>query len=241
MMQLEDYYCECDGCWIVTAEQGSRFAKEVAGDFNPIHDPLSRRFCVPGDLFFALVLRRVGLHQTMSFRFSNMVGDTIPLTIDESGSDHLRVIEDSGKECLDVKYSGEATRDPVVIEQFTRQYVAFSGRNFPHLLKPLMEQHGVMFHPQRPLVIYDRMDFSFHAKAREGMKLEFDGASMDVERRRALVWLRFKFMEECREIGSGSKKMIVSGLRPYDAAIMDGVVEEFYRLKNAYEQSDPSS
>ncbi len=57
-MFLDPYHCEEDGFVRVGAEQASQFAKGVADDFNPIHDPDSRRFCVPGDLLFALVLSR---------------------------------------------------------------------------------------------------------------------------------------------------------------------------------------
>ena len=57
----------------ISAEQGSRFAKTISNDFNPIHDADSKRFCVPGDLLFALVLQRYGLSQNMSFQFSGMV------------------------------------------------------------------------------------------------------------------------------------------------------------------------
>ncbi|MEX2365607.1 MAG: DUF3581 family protein, partial [Pseudohongiellaceae bacterium] len=58
----------------ISAEQGSAFAKEIAGDFNPIHNIGAKRFVVPGDLLFALVLNRYGLSKSMSVRFSGMVG-----------------------------------------------------------------------------------------------------------------------------------------------------------------------
>ncbi len=235
-MFVDEFYTEKDGRWIIRADQASRFAKEVAEDFNPIHDPDSRRFCVPGDLLFALVLGRIGLYQQMSFSFSTMVGNEVPLVLDSAQEGLFRIRDEMGKECLDVRFSGNATNDPEIVENFTRQYVAFSGRNFPHYLHPLFEEHGVMFHPQRPLVIYDRMDFDFTSVALKGTGLVFDGASMDVERRRAVVILKFKFTDETKTVGYGSKKMIVSGLRPYDATVMNGVVEEFCRLKDSYER-----
>ena len=42
----------------INVHQASQFAKSVSGDFNPIHDPSNRRFCVPGDLLFALAVER---------------------------------------------------------------------------------------------------------------------------------------------------------------------------------------
>ena len=61
MTFLSDFFLlDSAGCYEVSAEQGSRFAKEVAGDFNPIHDHDSKRFCVPGDLLFAIALSDFG-------------------------------------------------------------------------------------------------------------------------------------------------------------------------------------
>ena len=73
-MKLRDYYSENDGFIQFSREQASRFAKNVAGDFNPIHDPDSKRFCVPGDLLFACSLANFGLSEKMHVRFSGMVG-----------------------------------------------------------------------------------------------------------------------------------------------------------------------
>lgn len=53
----------------IGADQASDFAKTVSNDFNPIHDPGNRRFCVPGDLLFALAVERYGLAQSMQFHF----------------------------------------------------------------------------------------------------------------------------------------------------------------------------
>ncbi len=35
----------------------------VVDDFNPIHDEDNKRFCVPGDLLFSVLLANVGLSQ----------------------------------------------------------------------------------------------------------------------------------------------------------------------------------
>ncbi|HSH57013.1 MAG TPA: DUF3581 domain-containing protein, partial [Halomonas sp.] len=37
------------------------------------------------------------------------------------------------------------------------------------------------------------------------------------------------------QVGTGSKKLVVSGLCDYDAEAMEEIVAEFYRLKAAYE------
>ncbi len=55
-MLLNKYYSESDTGIQFTREQASNFAKFVAGDFNPLHDPENKMFCVPGDLLFSVAL-----------------------------------------------------------------------------------------------------------------------------------------------------------------------------------------
>ncbi|MDX1464811.1 MAG: DUF3581 domain-containing protein [Halomonas sp.] len=235
-MFLDDFHTRTDGWIRISADQASRFAKRVAGDFNPIHNVDARRFCVPGDLLFALVLSRYGLSQTMSFRFLSMVGDGVPLCFREDDSGLIRVCDEHGKGYLEVSRSGETTHDEAVIEAFTRCYVAFSGKNFPHYLKPLMEEQGVMFNPRRPLVIYDSMGFSLERLNGRLPGLELLDSSLSVAGKRGDALLEFRITAGGETVGSGSKKLVVSGLCDYDAAAMDEVVAEFYRLKAADER-----
>ncbi|MCG7599354.1 DUF3581 domain-containing protein [Halomonas sp. McH1-25] len=234
-MFLDDFYTLADERLCIAAEQASQFAKQMAGDYNPIHDPEARRFCVPGDLLFALVLARHGLSQRMTFHFRGMVGADVPLTIREDEDGTLSIVDDAGKEYLCVERSGEATRDPVVIEAFTRRYIAFSGRNFPHYLQPLMETQGVMFNPQRPLVIYDSMGFILDSLDVASLDVEFAGSSFEVNGKRGEALLEFRMLSGGEAVGSGSKKLVVSGLQPYDAEVMDAFVEDFNRRKRDYD------
>lgn len=235
-MFLDDFHSRTDGWIRISAEQASRFAKRVAGDFNPIHNVGARRFCVPGDLLFALVLSRYGLSQNMSFRFLSMVGDGVPLCFHEADDGLIRVCDEQGKGYLEVTRSGETTHDEAVVEAFTRCYVAFSGKNFPHYLKPLMEEQGVMFNPRRPLVIYDSMGFSLERLNGRLPGLELLDSSLEVSGKRGDALLEFRINAGGDTVGSGSKKLVVSGLCDYDADAMDEVVAEFYRLKAADER-----
>ncbi|MFG6177901.1 DUF3581 family protein [Halomonas sp. THAF12] len=234
-MFLDDYHSRAGSRLCISSEQASRFAKRVAGDFNPIHNPDARRFCVPGDLLFALVLAHFGLSRHMTFRFLSMVGAGVPLDFTEDDDGRIRVRDDSGKCYLEVERSGQTTHDESVVEAFTRCYVAFSGKNFPHYLKPLMEDKGVMFNPKRPLVIYDSMGFSLERLDGIEPGLELIDASLEVAGKRGDVLLEFRIRAGGEEVGIGSKKLVVSGLCDYDSDAMDAVVEEFYRLKAAHE------
>ena len=236
-MFLDTFYSLDDGYMVITPEQASRFAKDVAGDYNHIHDPNARRFCVPGDLLFALVLNRFGLSQQMGFRFHSMVGRQARLLVQENDG-KLQVVDHEGKLCLEATCEGENTQEAAVIEAFTRRYVAFSGLNFPHYLKPLLKKHGVMFSPERPLVIYDSMGFELSSLAVEGCDLELAGSDMRVEGKRAEAFLEFKITDDGHVVGRGSKKLIVSGLRPYESDVMAATIAEYDRLKDVHK--DPT-
>lgn len=234
-MFLDSYHTQVGSRVRISAQQASDFAKRIAGDFNPIHDADARRFCVPGDLLFALVLRRFGLSSQMDFRFRSMVGDGTLLGLEERAPGKVEVKDDEGKQYLEVERSGEANHDATVVEAFTRCYVAFSGKNFPHVLKPLLEEQGVMFNPKRPLVIYDSMGFSLERLDLTCPSLELVESSLEVIGKRGDVKLEFRITDRGEVVGSGSKKLVVSGLSEYDPAAMDAIVAEFYRLKAAYE------
>ena len=231
---LDGFYTPSGDYITITAEQASRFAKDIAGDFNPIHDPDAKRFCVPGDLLLALVLERYGLAEKMSFSFENMVGAETPLRFPERPGETITIDDPGGKAYLHVRRSGAVTHDPALIEALTRRYVAFSGHNFPHVLQPLLEEKGVMFNPDRPLVIYDSMGFELDGLDFGPPDMEMVDAFMEVDGKRGNVMLRFRFTAGGRTVGAGSKKLLVSGLREYDGKRMEEIVTEFYRRKTAY-------
>ncbi len=234
-MFLDEYHTVDGGDVCITAEQASRFAKEVAGDFNPIHDVNARRFCVPGDLLFALVLGHFGLSQRMTFRFHNMVGQGVPLRFQERDDGMIAVEDNAGKLYLEAERSGESTREETAIEDFTRRYVEFSAHNFPHYLKPLLAEKGVMFNPQRPLVIYDRMSFDLQELNPDEPGLDLAGSSLEVNGKRAVARLEFRMTSGGNTAGTGYKQLVVSGLRPYDPNIMEEIGAAYDRLKADYE------
>ena len=233
-MFLNDFHKIIDGRVVVSAEQASKFAKEVAGDFNPIHDPDAKRFCVPGDLLFALTLSKYGLSQNMAVSFSGMVGKDKPLVLPEKSDVAIEICDDSGKVFTRVEHSGEVTHNPELIEALIRKYVAFSGRNFPYILVPLLEKHRVMFNPKRPLVIYESMAFSIDTFDITSPELALVESTLEVNGKRGDAHFLFEIRDGETVVGRGDKKLIVSGLQPYDAEVMGEVVNNFNKLKEAY-------
>ncbi|KAA1172830.1 DUF3581 family protein [Marinobacter salinexigens] len=215
----------------ITAAQASRFAKEIAGDFNPIHDPDARRFCVPGDLLFALVLSHFGLSEKMTFRFKNLVGNGVSLQFRENDAGNIDVCDDAGKIYLEVSREGTSTRDDKIIEDFIRCYVAASGKNFPHTLQPLMESRDVMFNPDRPMVMYESMSLALNSLEIPSPELELDNAELEAAGKRGNVTLDYHLTSGDASCGEVTKSLVLGGLRPYSQEAMDSVLEEFYRLK----------
>jgi len=236
-MFLDQYHAREGNIVRITAEQGSRFAKDVAGDHNPLHDADSRRFCVPGDLLCALVLSYYGLSARMTFHFRGMVGDRVPLDFPDDPGAAFDIADANGKVYLHVERSGPSTTDRAAVEGFIRHYVAFSGDSFPHYLTPLLAERGVMFNPDRPFVIYDSMGFDLEHVGFCEPELELGEASMDARGKRADASLGFRIRADGQPLGSGAKKLVISGLREYDEAQMKAFITRFTERKEAYEQS----
>lgn len=232
-MFLDEFHSVVGGDIRVSARQGSRFAKEIAGDYNPIHDADAKRFCVPGDLLFALVLANYGLSERMTFSFQGMLGGDVPLRFPQTRADSFVIADRAGKACLRVERAGAVTTDPAVVEAVTRRYVAFSGRNFPDILQPLMARKNVMFNPDRPLVIYDSMGFELRRLDARYPDMALAQSSLDVDGKRGIALLRFSIDAAGEVIGTGTKRLVVSGLRTYDEARMQAVVAEFNRRRLA--------
>lgn len=233
-MFLTPYFSTEDNQFQFTREQASHFAKKVAADFNPIHDEDNKRFCVPGDLLFAVLLQKEGISQKMRFDFSGMVGNGIALSVDNKCEKESSLVDEKGKEYLHMSCEGEKSHDQAFIEHVVTNYVKFSGMNFPHIMVPLMEEQKMMINCQRPLVIYESMEVEFTRLDLSHPEVEFSGATFDVEGKRGIVTLNFDFKEDGEVVGKGVKRMVASGLKPYDQASVDDLVNRFNERKEMF-------
>ncbi|MFT6031588.1 MAG: hypothetical protein ACI854_000112 [Arenicella sp.] len=219
----------------VSAEQGNNFAKNVADDFNPIHDTESKRFCVPGDLLFAIALEHYGLHQSMSFQFRELIKAETELNYPDvsQSSAKFDVTCDRDKPVLGIEFSGDSSYQIEKVEQLIRSYVVFSGQNFPHILVPLMQQHNVMINPARPLVIYQSMSLSFDSLDFDSLNIELSRTELEVLGKRGNAELHFDLNNGDKKIGTGLKRLVLSGLREYEQASIDIMCEQYYASKAA--------
>lgn len=233
-MLLDNYYSQNQNHIHFSRQQGSDFAKKIAGDFNPIHDVDNKRFCVPGDLLFAVVLSKHGVSQEMHLTFSGMVPGDVPLNFTASDADKLVIIDDNDKEYLSIDRRGAISTDDQLIEDLTLSYVEFSGQTFPHILVPLMRDNNVMINPDRPMVIYESMAIKLSRLNIQQPKLELSKSSLEVNGKRGNVRLEFSLTAAGEVVGSGEKNMVLSGLRDFDEAKMQQLDADYSARKQAY-------
>ena len=237
-MQLENYFSPvgADGQNVqFSREQASDFAKQIANDFNPIHDSDAKRFCVPGDLLFSIGVSKLGLSQKMHIDFADMLSDGIAIGYKEVEAGKVDVQDDKAKRYLSIESSGERCVNQASVLALVKEYVAFSGLTFPHILVPLWKEKNAMVNPARPLVIYQSMTIELDTLDFERPQLELGHCELDVNGKRGNVILRFNFISDGKKIGTGEKRMVLSGLREYDQTVIDELSDFYSKRKTDYQ------
>ncbi len=232
-MFADNYYRQEGDRIAFTREQASAFAKGVADDFNPLHDVDAKRFCVPGDLLFSVILSRYGLSRHMDFTFSGMVVDGIDLVLPVA-ADVLEIDDTEGRHYLSVHRSGETTGETSLVESLARSYVEFSGHTFPDILVPLLAEQQLMINPARPMVIYQSMRIDLDTLDISAPTLETDRSELETDGKRGNVRLAFKVIAGGEVVGRGEKRMVLGGLRALDQQAMEQSVAEYRRLRETY-------
>ena len=252
-MNISDYFLE-DGDTVYFEEaQASRFAKSVAGDFNPIHDPGSRRFCVPGDLLFSVLLSRLGVAANTTVEFSGMLDGKTRMLLPKSCGDAIDIVDSKERALMSMRQSGVSYVNDSFITLLCHAYVKFSGQTFPDILVPLMKSANVMINPARPLVIYKDMTISFNETANElfiagtgdqltdlhlpigdRLSLLSSGNDIEVDGRKGSVRLSFSIEADGQKIGAGEKNMVLGGLREYDDEAMMAIVDQYNVWRREY-------
>tara|TARA_R110002073_G_scaffold193610_1_gene352536 strand:- start:407 stop:1114 length:708 start_codon:yes stop_codon:yes gene_type:complete len=232
-MIIDQYFSEPDGRISFTREQGSNFAKQMANDFNPLHNADAKRFCIPGDLLFAIILAKYGISQHMEFIFSGMVTAGVELVLPEP-SEELHINDTEGREYLRVKRAGETVHSEALIQNLTQSYVEFSGQTFPHILVPLLAEQQVMISPDRPMVIYQSMTIDLDRLDIANPLLQGDYNELEINGKRGSVELAFHLEDDGEIVGRGKKHMLLSGLRAYDAEIVESAITIYNDSKKAF-------
>ena len=234
-MNLSDYYTATkQQQFCFTREQGSHFAKDIADDFNPLHDVQAKKFCIPGDLLFALSLAKLGVSKKMQFSFNGMVTAGVDLHFSKPETDQVTILDAADKLYMSIERSGDISQNADFASLLAESYVAFSGHTFPHVLVPLMAEQKVMINPARPLVIYQKMSIDLQRLDFTSVALEITHSQLKVEGKRGSAVLQFCFKSDGEVVGQGEKVMVLSGLREYDQQVIDELVAQYDAWKKAY-------
>ncbi len=228
------YHRDAAGNISFSKEQGSAFAKDVANDFNPLHDIDAKRFTVPGDLLFAVLLEHIGLYQHLELQFKAMVSEDKTLCFPTTANQ--AIVDDEGKEYVLASASGEHHPYDEGVANLIRAYVAYSGKAFPHILVPLMQSANTMINPARPMVMYESMKIELASTKLSSPELHTnqDKTIITANGKRGEVVLAFDIYDQGSIVGHGEKHMLLSGLRDFDQTEMDGVISSYEQWKANY-------
>jgi len=234
-MNINQFFNQDDqSSFSFTREHASTFAKDIAGDFNPLHDVETKKFCVPGDLLFSVALAKLGVSQKMQFSFTGMITDGIRLSFADDQANDVSVVDDNDKQYMSIAREGEISQCHELATSLAQRYVEFSGHTFPHVLVPLMKENNVMINPARPLVIYEKMTIDLLRLDFTNPTLEITKTALDVNGKRGRATLQFCFKVGDEIVGHGEKLMALSGLREFDADVINEVVVGYDQSKKAY-------
>ena len=237
-MELTQYFAQQDGTVSFSEEQASAFAKGIAGDFNPIHDPGSRRFCVPGDLLFCVLLHNYGVARVTAVQFSGMLDGQTRMHLPDTVDAQVHIVDARERALLSLFLDGDRFTDKPFVNALSAAYVQFSGQTFPDILVPLMRGANVMINPDRPLVIYKDMAIELNkdlaAPSGDDVSLNLVDTDISANGRKGAVRLRFDIRLNDAVIGSGEKNMVLSGLREYDEAAMQNIVDQYTQWRELY-------
>ena len=233
-MFLNEFYSQKDSSFRFTQQQASRFAKTVANDYNKIHDVDNKRFCVPGDLLFAVSLTKFGLSETMKIDFTGMVKNDVDMQFSPLLDNKTTIVNADDKAFMELEVSGKSSHNEDIISKIITEYVQFSGKNFPDVMVPLMRSENLMFNPARTIIMYKCMQISMSRVDVKNISLKFNNAIIDVYGKRATVTFKFDFYDGEEKVGTGQKEMLLSGLIPYEESVMNGVIADYQAAKAKY-------
>lgn len=219
---------------VFSRQNGSDFAKNIANDFNPLHDVDAKRFTVPGDLLFAVLLQQAGLYQHLELNFLAMVAEDKPLLFPTAANQ--AIVDSEGKEYVSVASSGMHQPFDAGVEKLIGAYVAYSGKAFPHILVPLMQSINTMINPARPMVMYESMRIDLDTVVLNNPELQTntERTSIASNGKRGEVVLAFDIVDAGVVVGRGEKHMLLSGLRDYDDVEMNAVIDNYEQRKREY-------
>jgi len=101
-----------------------------------------------------------------------------------------------------------------------------------------MANHNVMINTERPLVIYEKMSFEFAHLNFTCPQLEASDTTLETNGRRGTALLHFKVNAGNDTVGSGYKKLVISGMREYDHDAIQQFTENYLARMATYKSCE---
>ena len=230
-MFVDQYYTCHEENFYFPKHKSSAFAKQIAKDFNPLHDVKNRRFCVPGDLIFSAILSKFGANKEMTFDFKRMINGIEALNV-VSSNESISVKNIQNEEMISIHRGGEITHDKVFINGFIRSYVEFSGKMFPEVILNAMKKSGVMPSLKRPLIIYVKMSFSLNVFSSNRPQVMLRETVFEKLGRKGVMSLYFDVWVNGEIIGFGEKKIFIGSVCPCDPSALQVYINSYNARNN---------
>ena len=87
------------------------------------------------------------------------------------------------------------------------------------------------------MVMYQSMVIELHETAFNNPTIELAKQEINVDGKRGDVSIHFNIMADGKIVGCGEKNFLLSGLRAYEAEVMDNLVTNYEATKAAYQAS----
>ena len=104
---------------------------------------------------------------------------------------------------------------------------------------PLLRENDVMINIERPMVIYESMEFELQRLDIPNVELRLADSRMTVDGKRGDARLAFEFLCGDRVVGIGHKRLLLSGLRPYEEGGIEELIDAYQERRENYRSADP--
>ncbi len=91
------------------------------------------------------------------------------------------------------------------------------------------------------MVIYERMSFELERINLQQPEMAAIPAEFTVKGKRGIANLNFVIKENGQTVGNGFKRLLVSGLKPYDEAAANALAQSYLDSKTAYKQKQQAA
>lgn len=195
----------------------SAYARNVAKDFNPIHSHLAKKYCVPGDLIFALITEMHGAHNYMRVDFLNRVGAECKLFFDTKRI-ALALLDVDKKLYAELATAGDKSVCPKRLKTVSNVVVSCTSGYFPYKLIDNLREENVMLSIRRSMVMLKSIEVelrNIHSASSLVAKYQSSGLELSGKRGEVKVYFQL-FDDDGISVGFVTKTVLIIGIEKFN-------------------------